>query len=510
MVLRQGRLALRPRADRPRPQQLRAAPRLRLHADPAHGRSAAATASATCTSAAPAAATCCRSTARRSINAVINQTDPDAPRRSCRPSRAIPAGLADPSQFNPLTANITYMPRDFHSSPVQSWHISRAARAECATCCSTSPTSATAPTTCCCSPTTTRRSRTTPPARSPLQDRRPIPSIRRHHLRVQRRQVALQGAAGEVGVARQPRRHAAQLADAVGGEGQRRAVARELQRQLPGAAGFPQPGRRLRPVRTTTSRTTTPPASCGRCRSARAGAGLSDVSPVVNAIAGGWELAGINPSTPASRSPSPTTPGATFVVSGIAQDFRGANNYRPNVTCDPMAHRQRARRSPTGSTAPACRCRPIRASRSATRRATPSRGPQFWQLDFVASKRFALGGPAQFEFRIEAFNAAEPHEFPRAERQPQRRRVRHDHRRPTIRASCSSGSSSCGSARRCLVLLALARASAAPSRPARRSSSATAAPAAIGPSTRSRPTASRSRWARISSSRISSRPKTAC
>ena len=35
-----------------------------------------------------------------------------------------PAGLADPSQFNPLTANITYMPQDFHSSPVQSWYIS--------------------------------------------------------------------------------------------------------------------------------------------------------------------------------------------------------------------------------------------------------------------------------------------------------------------------------------------------------------------------------------------------
>ena len=35
-----------------------------------------------------------------------------------------PAGLADPSQFNPLTANITYMPRDYHSSPVQSWYIS--------------------------------------------------------------------------------------------------------------------------------------------------------------------------------------------------------------------------------------------------------------------------------------------------------------------------------------------------------------------------------------------------
>ena len=33
------------------------------------------------------------------------------------------------------------------------------------------------------------------------------------------------------------------------------------------------------------------------------------------------------------------------------------------------------------------------------------RGPKFWQLDFVASKRVALGGPAQLEVRIEAFNA---------------------------------------------------------------------------------------------------------
>ena len=31
------------------------------------------------------------------------------------------------------------------------------------------------------------------------------------------------------------------------------------------------------------------------------------------------------------------TPLAAFQVSGIQQDFRGANNYRPNVTCDPYA-----------------------------------------------------------------------------------------------------------------------------------------------------------------------------
>src|SRR5262249_33820690 len=33
-------------------------------------------------------------------------------------------GLPDPSAFNPLTALVSYIPRDFHSSPVQSWHVS--------------------------------------------------------------------------------------------------------------------------------------------------------------------------------------------------------------------------------------------------------------------------------------------------------------------------------------------------------------------------------------------------
>ena len=32
------------------------------------------------------------------------------------------------------------------------------------------------------------------------------------------------------------------------------------------------------------------------------------------------------------------------------------------------------------------------------------RGPNFWQFDLAASKKFALGGPARFEFRLEAFN----------------------------------------------------------------------------------------------------------
>ena len=103
-------------------------------------------------------------------------------------------------------------------------------------------------TTCCWSPTTTRRRRTTPPARFRWQSRRPIPTFgdityvfnggKSRYDALQMKYEWRMGA----------RRHAAQLADAVAGEGQRRRRAREPERQLPGAAGHQQPRRRLRPV----------------------------------------------------------------------------------------------------------------------------------------------------------------------------------------------------------------------------------------------------------------------
>ncbi len=137
------------------------------------------------------------------VNAVVNQTVPTSP--SFVPAeQGYPAGLADPSRFNPLTANITYMPPDFHSSPVQSWYISVqrellhnmlldvayvANRAEdlllFANYNQAFPNNAA--------------------GTIQLQDRRPNSSLFGHHLRLQRRQVALQGAADQVRVAHEPR-----------------------------------------------------------------------------------------------------------------------------------------------------------------------------------------------------------------------------------------------------------------------------------------------------------------
>jgi hypothetical protein len=98
------------------------------------------------------------------------------------------------------------------------------------------------------------------------------------------------------------------------------------------------------------------------------------------------------------------------VVSGIAQDFRGANNYRPNVTCDPMA--SSGSRSNTNWFNKDCVVIPTDPSQpfgNAERNSV--RGPNFWQLDLMVSKRFALPGTAAFEFRLEAFNVLDRANF---------------------------------------------------------------------------------------------------
>jgi len=129
----------------------------------------------------------------------------------------------------------------------------------------------------------------------------------------------------------------------------------------------------------------------------------SNASPALEALVGGWQVAGINSVFAGEPVTFIYNPGATFIVSGIAQDFRGANNYRPNVTCDPMA--SGADRTIANWFNKACVAVPTDPSQpfgNAPRNSV--RGPKSWQFDFAASKKFALVGPAQLEFRLEAFN----------------------------------------------------------------------------------------------------------
>ena len=88
-------------------------------------------------------------------------------------------------------------------------------------------------------------------------------------------------------------------------------------------------------------------------------------------------------------------------MSGITNDFAGANDYRPNVTCDPYA----STKSVTGWFNPACVTIPTDPSQpfgNATRNSV--RGPNFWTVDFSLSKQVALAGAAKVQFRLEAFN----------------------------------------------------------------------------------------------------------
>src|SRR4029453_6492687 len=54
------------------------------------------------------------------VRAAVVQGDATAP--TFRPTeQGYPAGLTDPSTFNAAAALVSYIPKDFHSSPVESW-----------------------------------------------------------------------------------------------------------------------------------------------------------------------------------------------------------------------------------------------------------------------------------------------------------------------------------------------------------------------------------------------------
>ena len=122
------------------------------------------------------------------------------------------------------------------------------------------------------------------------------------------------------------------------------------------------------------------------------------------------------------------TPLAAQVVSGIQQDFRGANNYRPNVNGDPLVPEgERTINNWLSRTTVMVPTDPSQPFGNAERNSV--RGPLRWQVDMVMSKRFDIPWTDNGGVRVprRVLQPAEPHELPRAERQPQRRRLRHDH-----------------------------------------------------------------------------------
>jgi Carboxypeptidase regulatory-like domain/TonB-dependent Receptor Plug Domain/TonB dependent receptor len=310
-----------------------------------------------------------------------------------------PAGLTDPSKFNPLTALISYIPRDFHSSPVQSWHVSV--------------------------------QREFGPHM--LLDLAYVGNKASDLLIVANyNQAAPNNAAGTIPLA--SRRPISTWGDITynfnGGKSRYNAFQMKyewrmgadvnilssltLSKAQDNAAGalenqngnFPAPqdinnleadyalSAYHQPYNSTTSFVWSLPFGKGK----RWGGSLSSA---MDLLVGGWQVAGINTITPGEMVTFQYSPAAAFQVSGITNDFSGGNNYRPNITCDPYA----ADPTITAWFNPSCVSLPTDPSQPfGNSPRNTVRGPNFWQMDVAATKNVALGSRAKLQVRVEAFN----------------------------------------------------------------------------------------------------------
>ena len=333
------------------------------------------------------------------VNAVVN-TSPTAA-GFVPAEQGYPAGLADPSRFNPLTANITYMPRDYRSSPVQSWFIS-VQRALTSTMLLDVAYVGNRADDLLLFANYNQATPNNAAGTIPLQARRPNPAfsdITYAFNGGKSRYKAFQGkyewrmrkgltVLSSLTLSRTEDNGAQSLENSNGNS-----PAPQDFRNLDADFGL---SNYHQPYNNTTSFVWSLPFGRGHRWAA-------NVSPLVEALIGGWQLAGINSVFAGEPVTFTYAPGSTFIVSGIAQDFRGANNYRPNVTCDPYA--QGSAQTITNWFDRACVSVPTDPSQPfGNAKRNVVHGPGFRQFDLAASKQVALGGTARVELRLEAFN----------------------------------------------------------------------------------------------------------
>jgi hypothetical protein len=334
------------------------------------------------------------------VNAVATQSNPLLSTFRTT-QQGYPGAFADPSQFNPLTANVLYMPKDYHSSQVQSWFVSVQREV----------------------------------AKNMLIDVAYVGNRADDLLALANfNQAVPNNAAGSLSLqARRPIQEFGDITYAFNGNRSRYNAlqikfdyrmnrglmllnsftwsqakdngAGSLENNfgnLPGPQNFYNMDADYgisgynQPWNNTTSFVWELPFGHERKWG-------SDANAVVDAFIGGWTLSGINTMTSGAPVTLTYSPTATWVVSGISQEFRGSNNYRPNVVGDPYGDKN----SITGYFNPANVVIPTDASQvfgNAPRNSVS--GPWFWQLDFVASKNFRLpiGSQTNLQVRIEAFN----------------------------------------------------------------------------------------------------------
>jgi len=334
------------------------------------------------------------------VRAAVVQGDPTAP--SFRPTeQGFPAGLTDPSTFNPLTALVSYIPRDFHSSPVQSWHLSVQREFKSGMLLDLAYVGNKADDLLLVA-NYNQAVPNSPTTNIPLAARRPISNFgdityvfnggksryRAFEARYEWRMSADVTLLSTLTLSRAEDNSAGALENQNGNF-----PAPQDLHNLDADFGL---GAYHQPYNTTTSFIVSLPFGRGK----RWGNSLPGALDV---LVGGWQLTGINTVTPGEMVTFTYTPAPPFQVSAITNDFSGANNYRPNITCDPYA--ADGQRGITQWFNPACVVVPTDQSQPFGNSPRNNvRGPNFWQFDFAASKNVALGGQTRLQLRLEAFN----------------------------------------------------------------------------------------------------------
>jgi outer membrane receptor protein involved in Fe transport len=333
------------------------------------------------------------------ISAVVSQANPLDP--AFRPTQAgYPAGLTDPTRFNPLVANVTYMPRDFQTGMVQSWFASVQREVAHGVVVDLAYVGNRASNLLLFANYNQARANNAAGSLS-LAARRPIPEFgdityafdggRSNYHSVQGRvEARLHGLTllSSLTLSKAKDNGAGTLENPNGNFPAPQDF-NDLEAEY-GTSAYDQPWN------STTSLVWELPFGRGRRF-------LGNASGLTETLLGGWRLGAINFMWAGEPVTLRYNPAAAFQVSGITQDFRGANNYRPNVTGDPMIPAgERTAQAWLDRNAVTVPTDPSQPFGNAPRNSV--RGPAFYQLDLVLSKQVALGRGALLELRAEAFN----------------------------------------------------------------------------------------------------------
>jgi hypothetical protein len=342
--------------------------------------------------------------APQSITAVIQQTPTQADFRTTQ--QGYPTGLTDPSRFNPLLANVTYMPEDYHSSRVQSWFLSvqrelwRGALVDLAYLGNRGDDLLLFANYNQAQPNNSAGS-------IPLQQRRPIPQfgdITYSFNGGKSRYQAFQGKfdwrlggsflfLNSLTLSETKDIGAGSLENNAGSFVTGNNPSPQNFYDIEADFGL---GTYHQPFNNTTSLVYDLPFGTGR----RWG---GNASPWLDALVGGWQVALINSFYAGQTVSLYYEPASAFQVSSISQDFRGQIRYRPNIIGPVLV--PDGQRTPqnyftrTGIAIPD----PTQPFGNAPR--NELRGPAILQADFAASKRFQMPWRnGRLEFRAEVFN----------------------------------------------------------------------------------------------------------